>query len=44
MVIKRVEQYAREKGYSEITPDIMRGSKGENGSRQESHVPVYESA
>ena len=27
MVIKRVEQYAREKGYSEITPDIMREAK-----------------
>ena len=28
MVIKRVEQYAREKGYSEITPDIMKEAKG----------------
>jgi radical SAM protein with 4Fe4S-binding SPASM domain len=27
MVIKRVEQYAREKGYSEITPDIMKEAK-----------------
>jgi hypothetical protein len=28
MVIKRVEQYAREKGLSEITPDIMKEAKG----------------
>ena len=27
MVIKRVEQYARENGYSEITPDIMKEAK-----------------
>ncbi len=27
MVIKRVEQYAREKGYPEITPDIMKEAK-----------------
>lgn len=27
MAIKRVEQYAREKGYSEITPDIMKEAK-----------------
>jgi radical SAM protein with 4Fe4S-binding SPASM domain len=27
MVIKRVEQYAKEKGYSEITPDIMKEAK-----------------
>jgi radical SAM protein with 4Fe4S-binding SPASM domain len=27
MVIKRVEQYAREKGYSYITPDIMKEAK-----------------
>ncbi|MBS1257247.1 MAG: PqqA peptide cyclase [Candidatus Scalindua arabica] len=27
MVIKRVEQYAREEGYSEITPDIMKEAK-----------------
>jgi len=27
MVIKRVEQYAGEKGYSEITPDIMKEAK-----------------
>ena len=27
MVIKRVEQYAREKGYSVITPDIMKEAK-----------------
>lgn len=27
MAIKRVEQYARKKGYSEITPDIMKEAK-----------------
>ncbi len=39
MVIKRVEQYAREKGYPEITPEIMKEAKEKMAVDKKSMFP-----
>ncbi|ODS31767.1 MAG: radical SAM superfamily protein [Candidatus Scalindua rubra] len=41
MVIKRVEQYAREKGYSEITPNIMKEAKEQMAVDKKTMFPLH---